>query len=344
MSDPLTHQPTELATLLAGRIADEQARLRLFADYRERKAPHTVRRQRAALRLFGEYLAEAGLSPGNVAEAVEAWRGLTWGIIAGFRQWLLGQGYSIGSVNVRLSTVRTYATLATQAGVIAPEQLLLIKSVRGYSRREAKHLDEQRAQAEQPCRRGHKAAAPLTLTQRQATTLRDNHPDTPQGRRDRLLLCLLLDHGLRCGEVGGLQVTDLDLTAGELRFYRPKVDKVQTHTLSRATRLAVAAYFEQDALPLGPLLRRSLKSGRLAAAAVAMSERAITARVGVLGRAILGLAGLSAHDCRHTWATLATRSGTPLDRLQDAGGWASPAMPLRYIEAAKIANQGVRLE
>jgi len=30
--------------------------------------------------------------------------------------------------------------------------------------------------------------------------------------------------------------------------------------------------------------------------------------------------------------------------LKDAGGWNSPAMPLRYIEAAKIANEGVRLE
>jgi ATP-dependent DNA helicase RecQ len=38
------------------------------------------------------------------------------------------------------------------------------------------------------------------------------------------------------------------------------------------------------------------------------------------------------------------RSGTPLGRLQDAGGWNSPAMPLRYVEAAKIANQGVKLD
>ncbi|MBC8492724.1 MAG: site-specific integrase, partial [Chloroflexi bacterium] len=51
----------------------------------------------------------------------------------------------------------------------------------------------------------------------------------------------------------------------------------------------------------------------------------------------------SAHDCRHYWATQAARSGTPIDRLQDAGGWSSPAMPLRYVEAAKIANEGVRL-
>ena len=75
---------------------------------------------------------------------------------------------------------------------------------------------------------------------------------------------------------------------------------------------------------------------------VGMSKRAVTARVRALGAAI-GVDGLSAHDCRHYWATQAARSGTPIDRLQDAGGWSSPAMPLRYVEAAKIANEGVRL-
>jgi len=43
---------------------------------------------------------------------------------------------------------------------------------------------------------------------------------------------------------------------------------------------------------------------------------------------------------RHYWATRAALNGTPLDRRQDAGGWCSPAMPLRYVESAKIANQG----
>ncbi len=74
-----------------------------------------------------------------------------------------------------------------------------------------------------------------------------------------------------------------------------------------------------------------------------MVARSITIRVGFLGNQI-GVEGLSAHDCRHYWATQAARSGTPVDRLMDAGGWSSPAMPLRYIEAAKIANEGVRLE
>ena len=40
-------------------------------------------------------------------------------------------------------------------------------------------------------------------------------------------------------EVAGLAVRDFDLAAGELRFYRPKVDKIQTHKLTADT-LAVA--------------------------------------------------------------------------------------------------------
>jgi hypothetical protein len=40
----------------------------------------------------------------------------------------------------------------------------------------------------------------------------------------------------------------------------------------------------------------------------------------------------------------ATRAGTPIKALQDAGGWNSPNMPLRYAESAEIANEGVRLE
>ncbi len=56
---------------------------------------------------------------------------------------------------------------------------------------------------------------------------------------------------------------------------------------------------------------------------------------------LIGLKGLSAHDCWHYWATQAARNGTAIDRLKDAGGWSSPAMPLRYIEAAMVANDGV---
>ena len=86
--------------------------------------------------------------------------------------------------------------------------------MRGYGRTEGKHVDSARA----PTRKGAEKAQPVSLTPEQAVRLKAQ-PDTPQGRRDALLLCLLLDHGLRVGEVAGLAVSDFDLAAGELRFY-----------------------------------------------------------------------------------------------------------------------------
>lgn len=90
-----------------------------------------------------------------------------------------------------------------------------------------------------------------------------NQPDTPQGRRDTLLMCLLLDHGLRCGEVARLMITDLDLKTGELIFYRSKVDLVQRHLLTADTFRAAKVYFEFDVLAKRPLLRGSRKSNLL---------------------------------------------------------------------------------
>lgn len=343
-----TPQPAGLA--LAGQVANRAAARHKLGDYRSRKAANTIRRQDADLALFAAYLAEAGTGAGDLATDPAAWQGVTAGLVEGFARWQLGQGYAAGSVNVRLSTVKVYAALAlgaqAQAGDLPPGErarlageLAMIATVRGYAHREARNLDERRAAAGVATRQGDKKAEPVTVTAAQARALKAQ-PDTPQGRRDRLIVCLLLDHGLRVGELAGLTVGAFDLKAGELRFYREKVDKEQTHKLTPDTLDAARAYLAQDALALGPLLRASRKGGRLTSAG--MTARRISERVGTLGQAV-GVANLSAHDLRHFWATQAARNGTPLDRLQDAGGWASLAMPARYIEAARIANQGVRL-
>ena len=159
------------------------------------------------------------------------------------------------------------------------------------------------------------------------------------------MLHLLLDLGLRCGELSGLQVEDFDLDVGQVTFYRPKVKMEQTHDLINGTLKAARAYLEGEGAPSsGPLLVGSTRSGKARPLTDRpMSTRAITKRVKQLGRSMLGIEELSAHDLRHTWATFAARSGTPLDRLMDAGGWSSPAMPMRYVEAAEIANQGINL-
>jgi integrase len=340
IAHPATSTHLALATELsrAGAAANHAAAAHTFANYQDRRSAQTLRRQRADLAAFVRYLAAGGVVIPDGAAALmrdpPAWAGLSWGLVSGFVKWQLKEGYAIGTINVRLATVKTYAKLAMQAKVIDPTTYAEITTVTGYRHAEGRNLDKTRATT----RTGPKKAAAVTLTRDQANQLKQQ-PDTPQGRRDRLLLCLLLDHGLRVSELAALQIDAMDRVAGMFTFYRSKVDKVQTHRMTLDTLRATLAYFAHDAPAHGALLIGSQKGGRMGGY---MSARAITERVRVLG-ARAGIQGLSAHDLRHYWATVAARSGTDLKSLQDGGGWSSPAMPMRYIERATIANHGIKL-
>jgi integrase len=328
--------PGELARQVGEQANQAAARTR-FNDYRVRRAGETLRRQDADLLLFREFLAMVKVKTGDLSHDAGAWRVVTWGLVEGFIKWQLQTGYAIPSINVRLSSVKTYARLAMQVGTLTPQEYALIRAVQGYTYREQARIDQRR-----PVKRiGLKKAEPIRITPEEAAALK-TQPDTPQGRRDTLLMCLLLDHGLRVGEVAALTSRDIDLEASTLRFYRPKVSKEQVHRLSEATCKALQACLLAGELDRnGLLLRRSKKNEELGEAG--MSERAITGRVRFLGEK-LGIAGLSAHDCRHYWATSAARHGTDPFALQEAGGWSSLAMPRRYIDDNKIANDGVKLE
>jgi integrase len=241
------------ALALAGQVANDYAARGAFDDYLARKAANTIRRQAADLARFAHFLADVGTPVGDLQHDALAWRGVTWGLVEGFRNWMVAQGDAVGSINVRLSTVKAYVKLAVKAGALSAEAFALIRLVAGYSRQEGNHVNERRDRT----RRGRKKASAVHMDKKQAKRLKAQ-PDTPQGRRDALLLCLLLDHGLRVGEVAALKVGNFDLKAGELRFYRPKVDKEQTHKLTADTLRAARAWFDNGDVPLAadlPVLR-----------------------------------------------------------------------------------------
>jgi integrase len=188
---------------------------------------------------------------------------------------------------------------------------------------------------------GHKKSAAVGLTLDQARRLKSAADNTGQAARDAFIMCLLLDHGLRVGELAGLTVEALDLDAGMMTFYRPKVDMTQSHRLTAATLTAARRYLaRRPTVAGGGLWVASDRRGGLLPRS--MSGRAISKRVELLGAGV-GAAGLSPHDCRHYWATNAANSGTGVFSLRDAGGWSSVAMPARYVEAAAVANDGVML-
>ena len=317
----------------AGQAANHAAAKHAFAEYQSRKSDNTLTAQRQALDSFAAFLGKAGVQTGDLYHDPQAWRGVTWGLVKAFINSMLQAGYSVATVNQRLSAVKVYAQLAATAGMIGPEALALIKTVSGYRKREAKNIDKERP----TFRRGYKKAEWTAITSEQADLLKAQ-PDTPQGRRDAVIVTILIDHGLRVSELVRLTVGDVDLEKNELRFYRPKTDQSDQHWLTPDSRKALQAYVKQDAPAIGPLLRDSRKDGRLHNGK--MTERAVNARVKVLGKAI-GIENLSPHDLRHYGATDLARNNTPIDRLQAWGGWSSYAMPLNYIKRAEHGNEGV---
>lgn len=358
----------------AGQAANQAAASYLFADYRQRRSAKTIRTQTAAFQLWVLYLHELGIAADLLAAAEhwgaaalgqqtltqlaeqaenqdtplavllgahycqnqpEAWLGITWGLVEGFIRWLLNQGYSLASVNNRLSAIKVYARLAAKAGVISPEEHALIREVRGYGRTEGKRVNTTRDKQ----RIGYKKEEAIVLTAKQARRLKTEHPPTPQGIRDRLMMCLLLDLGLRASEVAALKVEDLAET-GYAIVYRQKTDSIDRMELTADIEAALrdyARYMRKS----GVLLRGSRKNNKLTEQV--MSVRAIGARVKTLGRDILGIWELSPHDLRHTWATRAAKGSSPFV-LRDAGGWTNMQTPSRYVERAKVVNEGIELD
>jgi integrase len=328
MDDPValsTIIPSTIAALdQVAAIANQVAASHALDEYHAGLAHETLRRQGADLALFTRYLHSVGTQADDFFNNLEAWRSISYGIVEGFKRWQQLAGYAVGSINVRLATIKAYCKLAHDAGLLTTETYTRIQGVKGYRRDHARNIDEKREKT----RIGPKKAVHVSISPTHMELLK--HPHTGDlSARDALLMCLLLDHGLRVGEVAGLHRSSIDLQGATLTFYRHKVDKTQIHKLTTDTLQASQLY-----LAAIPAAQDSLFDN--------LTTRAINKRVRVLGKRV-GLVGLSPHDCRHAWATDAARNKTDILSLQQAGGWNSMEMPARYVEANAIANEGVIL-
>jgi integrase len=264
-----------------------------------------------------------------------AWDAIGGGVLDAFREWLLGAGYALASVNRRLATVRRYALLAAQHAGDAPRSATL-RGVRGLGGRAARNRD-----ATRPVRRiSSKKAAPLVIRPDAAQRLKQHDLGTPQGARDAVLMSLLLDLGLRVGEVAALTRADVDLDRGLIQVYRAKTDLRQTLACSADLATALHAYLRWRGDAPGALLWQTRRSGALTPRALGV--RGARKRVATLGAAGQ-IVGLSPHDCRHAWATMVVAAGSDLAVVTQAGGWRlGSTMPLRYVLAQRVANAGVR--
>ena len=321
----------------AGLIADHYANQDVLTDYQKTTSANTKRRQKSEMRAFSRYLAAANVSRSGEALSTDitSWRGITSGILKGYKNWQLHQGVAIGTLNIRLATLKRYCALAYDAGMISSDEYARIDQVRGFSHHEGKNVDQERTTT----RIGAKKAEPTVISAAHAKRFKQQ-PDTKKGRRDALLLCFMLDHGFRCSEIAALKVAKLDVGEATMTMYREKVHLWQVHDLSPDTLQAAQAYLpyvgDQVWLFPGNRDRETGETGPL-------TTRAINDRIFTLGQRIGIKERFGPHDGRHHWTTDIFKNGTSIDRVQEAGGWSSPAMPLRYANKGRKANEGVKI-
>jgi integrase len=313
---------TDLADVSA--LAEEFSKATRLTRYHEGLRDETIRRQKTDLATFARFLASINTQAGDFYNDLYAWQGIRAGLLEAFIEWQKLQGYSIGTINVRLATLKAYCHLAYEVGILDIDTHTHIQGVKGIQRKQARNIDARRPIS----RVGYKKAQAVEIPRELLPALK--HPATGfLAKRDALLMCLLLDHGLRVGEIVILKRNAIALRSRLLTFYRPKVDEPQTDRMTDDTLVAACAY-----LSTMPAKQESLFD---------LALISIQERVRTLGE-LVGIQGLSPHDCRHSWATRAASHGTPLDRLRQAGGWSNIQTPLRYIRNSAIANEGVILE
>lgn len=224
----------------------------------------------------------------------------------------------------------------------------MIQTVKGFANKEKHHIDERRRAEGVSTRIGDKKEKPIIVPEDIVTQLTTPQTDTPQGLRDALLMCLLFHHGLRISEVAILKRQAFDMKAGTITFYRPKVDKTQTHVMTLETRKAAANYLKY-APESGIIWRKTCKgTGKVSSQ---MSEpsaiRALSKRVEYLGQKY-GIEGLSPHDARHTDAHHEARKKTDLNVIMNKFGWKTidgvvlymGDTAKKYFAGSAIANEG----
>ena len=267
------------------------------------RSPHTVR---AYVRDVGVFLDEVGVSDD------EGLRGVT---LADLRAWL---GVLSRRGAARATIARTSASLRTFFG---------------WLERTGRIETDPSLRLSAPSR--HRTLPPV-LAQRSAAALLDvaavaADDDDPVHVRDRAMLELLYATGIRVGELVGLDVDDVDLSADVLRVIG-KGDKERRVPFGLPARRAVTAWMDHGRPRLvvpqsGPALFLGRRGRRV-------DPRQVRSVVHDLLRHVPDAPDLGPHGLRHSAATHLLEGGADLRMVQELLGHASLATTQIYTHVS----------
>lgn len=306
-----------------------------FDDMMIRKSANTRTRYIHEVRRFSKFTRRNLFTPAN-------WKGVTADDIRKYQQTMLDVGMSVNTVNQTIFIIRSFGAYSSAYdGMEQTEVFRASQVAKSYRAIEARNIDQEREKDGKATRASNKKESAVIISKYQAEQLKHDHPDDPRGHRDALLMCLLLDFGLRVGDVASLTFGQVDMVNRMVRVTTQKTDTPLTLSMTEDIYNAFSVYLREYTLsdPSASIWYGVNKYGQIQNG---FSKHAMQMRVRELGEAI-GLFSLSPHDCRHYFVTSADRGGSSLLAITEAGGWKSPAMPARYVNKNAVSNSGIKL-
>jgi site-specific recombinase XerD len=144
-----------------------------------------------------------------------------------------------------------------------------------------------------------------------------------QSSRDKALILLMVDTGLRRSEVCALNWVDVDISSGLVRVVRGKGGKARSVVVGALTRRALIAYRRELEPGIEQPLFQTTNGTRLSSNGLRSLILRLGNRTGI---------HVHPHALRRTFATLSLRSGMNLLHLQGLLGHSSLEMTRRYVQ------------
>lgn len=182
----------------------------------------------------------------------------------------------------------------------------------------------------------HTEYSKLPLTAEQAFRLLDSIDTSTQvGRRDRLMISLMLFNGLRTCEVERIDIGDIGRREGEPILYiqrKGRTDKNEFVVLHPDTVGWLEEYIaDRDFQDRDPLFisHKAKCDNRLARQTIGRIVKQRLARIGIRSPKI------SAHSLRHTFGALMVEQGVDIETIKDMMGHSDTKTTRIYIEMAQ---------
>jgi integrase/recombinase XerC len=261
---------------------------------RERSAsPHTVRAYGKDLEQFDAHLrGQLGREgqPGDVDVLA----------IRAFLAWLHGRGCGRTTVARKLASLRTFFRYLSREGLVRKNPARLLASPR-----------QQRK-------------IPSHLTEVDAAALVEVPGDTDSAVLARAILELLYATGVRCSELVGLDIQEVDFEARMIRVLG-KGRKERIVPFGGSAHAALVRYLPVRARrrPRGEALWINKNGGRL-------TDRYVRRMVAMRVREVAARARVSPHTLRHSFATHLLERGADLRAIQELLGHSSLSTTQRY--------------